>query len=549
MLFRSVRSPGGLSPRGMTRSPALRAAHSYDSRLSEQSGSRQNVGRRVASNASYDENSEANFTVATPNPELQTKTSGRRDFSWASERELPVGGQSPGESPYEEYELDSQGRKINMPNYQAADNSKQSIAETNERNLSTQSPISTPGREFELDDHGRKVEMPNQNGTVSTKNAVLAGMAAGALSAAGTTTVNRHQIPESRSKDDYFSQETYGQETIPGAPLQKSFKDRAVDYVPPSPRHSEDRFTEDNESLKLTANALPDARSPMPEFADDRSVTTNPQSINGAGEYRRYSDEMDWERHDQNRTPTQGGRTPTPGTPTRNTPIIGGGTPMSINRKPVGAVSPLSSQQSSTALKAGQMGLMDSFSMGPNPAGPFKGHTRDASFEQSEQEWHRTDQDRKRDTIVTNPYENSSPVTLLGGERDRQVLGQLGYDGVKQNVGGALNYGATSPGGIPKDEGYISAQTAGRSAGAITPEMRTRGVGFTDAAGMGPGEFDQDPFYTPKHQRHASGMSQGMESPIYDGSMGTHRDAIKSRDIVALMDHVSFAESHFGNHY
>ena len=166
-------------------------------------------------------------------------------------------------------------------------------------------------------------------------------------------------------------------------------------------------------------------------------------------------------------------------------------------------------------------------------------YNRDDSFEQNDQEWERTSVDRKRDTLVTNPYENSSPVTLLGGERDRQVLGQLGYDGVKQNVGGVLNYGVTSPGGYQKDEGYASAQTRG-SAGAITPEPRQRGVGFTDAAGMGPGEFDQDPsHFTPKHQRHASGMSQGMESPLYDSSMGTHRDAIKSQDIVALMDHVS----------
>ena len=221
---------------------------------------------------------------------------------------------------------------------------------------------------------------------------------------------------------------------------------------------------------------------------------------------------------------------------------------MSINRKPIGASSNLSSQLSDTALKAGQLGLMDGFvptaKVAPNPAGPFKGHNRDGSFEPNDQDWERTSVDRKRDTLVTNPYENSSPVTLLGGERDRQVLGQLGYNGVKQNVGGALNYGVTSPGGYhQKDEGYVSAQTRG-SAGATTPEPRQRGVGFTDAAGMGPGEFGQDPFqFTPKHQRHASGMSQGMESPLYDGSMGTHRDAIKSKDIVALMDHVSSSAS------
>jgi hypothetical protein len=48
-----------------------------------------------------------------------------------------------------------------------------------------------------------------------------------------------------------------------------------------------------------------------------------------------------------------------------------------------------------------------------------------------------------------------------------------------------------------------------------------------------------DPFYTPKHARHLSGMSHGMGSPIYDSATGNGIDRIQSKDIVALMDHVS----------
>ncbi|KFY70661.1 hypothetical protein V499_09012, partial [Pseudogymnoascus sp. VKM F-103] len=38
-------------------------------------------------------------------------------------------------------------------------------------------------------------------------------------------------------------------------------------------------------------------------------------------------------------------------------------------------------------------------------------------------------------------------------------------------------------------------------------------------------------------------MSQGMESPLYDGAMGRHREAIKSKDIVALMDHLTVRDA------
>ncbi len=93
----------------------------------------------------------------------------------------------------------------------------------------------------------------------------------------------------------------------------------------------------------------------------------------------------------------------------------------------------------------------------------------------------------------------------------------------------------------PKDEGYISSGQRGPP----TPEMA-----FTDArrfndAGMGDLEDDNDPFVGGKsHARHMStnsGLAQGVGSPLYDSATGGGLDRIQSKDIVALMDHVSSA--------
>ncbi len=538
----------------MSRSPALRQAHSYDSRLSELSMPKgpSPGGRRIASNASYDENSEDNFTVATPDPQNQMRMAGREEQMISDDPRYSLPSQ---QKQHPEYELDEQGRKITMPNYKTANAGPpigNGVIEAGKRDeyFDTRNSLHTPGRgvEYETDEYGQKrpisAASTSQEHSRTSKNVAIAAVAGAGGYAAAHMMANRHEVPEPSKNDDYFSQEIYGENTIPGAPLQKSFKDRAVDYVPSSPQHSLDRFTEDSESVKLGASAFPNQHNDMPEFADDRSITPRISTQAPNDHYRRGSDEMDWERGDGYRTPTQGGRTPTPGTPTRNTPIISGrnGTPTSISRKPVGSASV--SSVSDTQLRAGQMGLMDGFAMGagagPGAAavGATGNHNRENSFDQSEGDWQRSSMDRKRDTIVTNPYEDSSPVTLLGGESDRNLLGQLGYDGVKQHSQSALNYGATSPGGLPKDEGYVSAVTHGP--GGVTPEPGFRGVGFTDAAGIGPGEHENDPFNTPKHQRHMSGLSLGMDSPIYDSSTGAHREAIKSQDIVALMDHVSF---------
>ena len=91
-----------------------------------------------------------------------------------------------------------------------------------------------------------------------------------------------------------------------------------------------------------------------------------------------------------------------------------------------------------------------------------------------------------------------------------------------------------------KDEGYASgAQPVSPS--PVTPKSGSRGLDGIDADGMG--MFDSptaadDPF-TPSHQRNLSGYSHGAGSPLYDSATGKGVERIQSKDIIALMDHVS----------
>ncbi|KAI9860480.1 MAG: hypothetical protein M1813_006139 [Trichoglossum hirsutum] len=107
------------------------------------------------------------------------------------------------------------------------------------------------------------------------------------------------------------------------------------------------------------------------------------------------------------------------------------------------------------------------------------------------------------------------------------------------------------PTAVPKDEGYISAANP-RSPGmgspaALTPEPRRTGLQFLDndgLAGIDDLMAGEDPFYTSKsHHRNASGNSHGMPSPLYDSATGRGIDRIQSKDIVALMDHLTVRDA------
>lgn len=91
-----------------------------------------------------------------------------------------------------------------------------------------------------------------------------------------------------------------------------------------------------------------------------------------------------------------------------------------------------------------------------------------------------------------------------------------------------------------KDEGYISA--ANPLSPSDTPQQGNKGLEGIDTNALG--LFDSpsggdDPFTT-SHQRHLSGYSNGVGSPLYDSATGKGIERIQSQDIVALMDHVSY---------
>ncbi|KAF2093643.1 hypothetical protein NA57DRAFT_81143 [Rhizodiscina lignyota] len=75
-----------------------------------------------------------------------------------------------------------------------------------------------------------------------------------------------------------------------------------------------------------------------------------------------------------------------------------------------------------------------------------------------------------------------------------------------------------------KDEGYISSAQQG----GYTPE---------------PYPNTEDPFRSKRQAKHFSGMSHGMESPLYDAATGKGIDRIQSKDVVALMDHLTVRDA------
>jgi hypothetical protein len=156
-------------------------------------------------------------------------------------------------------------------------------------------------------------------------------------------------------------------------------------------------------------------------------------------------------------------------------------------------------------------------------AGMAAAHSRQAS---QDDEWQRTSDDRKRDTLLTNPYEDASPI--VNPELNENLIGGRGLE-----PGYNAGFAATSPGyGQKYDEGYMSNgpnQTPDRE---LVP--KGKGVDFA-----GPNDIvADDPFYAPKVGRQLSGMSQGMASPFYDASTGQGIERIENKDIVALMQHL-----------
>jgi hypothetical protein len=100
-----------------------------------------------------------------------------------------------------------------------------------------------------------------------------------------------------------------------------------------------------------------------------------------------------------------------------------------------------------------------------------------------------------------------------------------------------------------KDEGYISAAPNARSPGGVTPDFSGKAPKLFDEddpdgiRGLDGMLDDDDPFVGQGHTRHLSGYSHGMPSPLYDSATGKGIDRIQSKDIVALMDHLTVRDA------
>lgn len=115
-------------------------------------------------------------------------------------------------------------------------------------------------------------------------------------------------------------------------------------------------------------------------------------------------------------------------------------------------------------------------------------------------------------------------------ETARNIFG--GDDFVVDQQAGQL-FG-TPPGA--KDEGY------GSAANPMSPSIGTPKQGARGLEGGFRSPVDEDPFSS-GHQRHFSGYSHGVGSPLYDSATGRGIERIQSKDIVALMDHLTVRDA------
>ena len=266
-------------------------------------------------------------------------------------------------------------------------------------------------------------------------------------------------------------------------------------------RDARDRLAESVDHVAMGASSLPVADDPLPEIGhgleDESDINTNPSIIQGpiGGVHHGNRDHWPYE--------------PTP--PQANGQFTGGHTTPNGH----GELS---------ALDAGILGAGAAAGLGVMTAGKKReiaddyGQTRD----------------------LTQSYDVNPSV-------------EDGYtDGVNHDFGTRRD-SYQNEGGVQatplKDEGYISAANP-RSPVAITPESKNRAAdlyGDDEYDNLDGGVVDDDPFVGAKHMRHLSGHSHGMPSPLYDGATGRGMERIQSKDIVALMDHVSWGSISVAN--
>lgn len=342
--------------------------------------------------------------------------------------------------------------------------------------------------EYEIDEHGRKIPRTKYRHSPTSSEAAITAGAVGAAAAALKAAQERKQATVEETSEVDFQPA--------GVFRNRSFKERAMDGWQPrnTPTHSVDRLDFESD-LKMTASSIPDPNEPLPEFqyGDDEDFQTNPSLLN-----ERLDAEDDHHGGWSGRaTPTQYGTVQY-----EQDMHMREGTP-----------------------KDGGLGITEVAGAAALGAavGMAATHSREPS--QDPEEWRRTSEDRKRDTLVTNPFEDTSPMANPALNENL-----MGARGLGSSYNAPFNTG--SPGFQKYDEGYMS------NGPNRTPDIAPVGKALDFSGANNPMGVD-DPFYVNKdNPRHLSGMSQGMGSPFYEAATGAGIERIENKDIVALLQHL-----------
>ncbi|KAK3903145.1 hypothetical protein C8A05DRAFT_33144 [Staphylotrichum tortipilum] len=396
-------------------------------------------------------------------------------------------------------EEEHQSRDLGTPTKRsvASQHSHHDYADEREGTPASGSQRSRHFEEYDLDEYGRKVPQNTYRQSPTMSEAAITSAAVGAAAR-----VIREQNAAREQQIIVDNEDSF---QPAGVGRHQSFKERTRN----GPRPGIDTASaeelvrdDDHHQPKMGFSGLPDLENPMPDGDwNDDDMLTNPSLLGGEGGRDEEGDHWAGDL-----TPRQHPQYPEDDVDYHD--LDGHASPELPHQHSGHELA-----MAGAAAAAAGMALAQSHSRQPS---------------QEHDEWRRTSEDRKRDTLVTNPYEDSSPIANLPDINNTLLGAAQGFD----SAGFGNLYNARSPLGHKVDEGYIS-QGPNKSPD-LQGANKGKGVDF-DVVLAGA----EDPFYTaPNHTRHLSGMSQGMGSPMYDASTGTGIERIESKDIIALMQHL-----------
>lgn len=308
------------------------------------------------------------------------------------------------------------------------------------------------------------------------------------LSQTDSITVNRRAsgplTPETRQQT---SRERW--EAIRDQAIASSNRYQNGGIIDESPRQSTPRSLE--ERPVMSSSAIPVAGDDMPEIGialdNESEVTTNPSLIQGPIGGSQHGDRSHWPYD------------PTPDLNNRELDV-------DDERKPDGPL------VAGAAAAAGAIGL-------------GLANARNKETEDEDEEG----------------YAENSPDFQQTVEEEQQAIGRDVLETDSPYGKGKQPLYTSSPG--LKDEGYVTAVTPDAYIPADTTLDALKALDPPTMGTLGEGVGLEDPFITTKHLKHESGLSHGMASPLYDAATGKGIDRIQSRDIVALMDHLTVRDA------